>query len=97
MNLTLHRLLLPLARTFTISRESISTQPSLIVELEHDGEIESELVFLDDEFRALIPRLATEEYAALETSILSEGCRDALVVWKGYRTLLDGLPGGATP
>jgi L-alanine-DL-glutamate epimerase-like enolase superfamily enzyme len=37
MNLSLHRVLLPLAHTFTISRESISTQPSLIVELEHDG------------------------------------------------------------
>lgn len=37
MNLTLHRLLLPLAHEFTISRESISTQPTLIVELEHDG------------------------------------------------------------
>ena len=37
MNLTLHRLVLPLAHTFTISRESISTQPSLIVALEHDG------------------------------------------------------------
>jgi L-alanine-DL-glutamate epimerase-like enolase superfamily enzyme len=37
MNLTLHRLLLPLAHEFTISRESISTQPTLIIELEHDG------------------------------------------------------------
>lgn len=37
MNLTLHRLLLPLAHQFTISRESISTQPTLIIELEHDG------------------------------------------------------------
>lgn len=37
MKLILHRVLLPLAHEFTISRESISTQPSLIVELEHDG------------------------------------------------------------
>lgn len=37
MKLTLHRLLLPLAHEFKISRESISTQPSLIVELEHHG------------------------------------------------------------
>jgi len=37
MKLTLHRLHLPLAHCFTISRESIQTQGSLIVELEHDG------------------------------------------------------------
>lgn len=37
MKLTLHRLHLPLAHKFTISRGSISTQPSLVAELEHDG------------------------------------------------------------
>lgn len=37
MKLTLHRLRLPLEHTFTISRESINDQGSLIVELEHDG------------------------------------------------------------
>lgn len=37
MKLTLHRLRLPLQHTFTISRESINHQGSLIVELEHDG------------------------------------------------------------
>lgn len=37
MKLTLYRLHLPLAREFTIARGSITTQPSLVVELEHDG------------------------------------------------------------
>lgn len=37
MKMQLYRLKLPLAHTFTISRESITTQPSLIVELEHNG------------------------------------------------------------
>lgn len=37
MNLTLHRLTLPLAHPFTIARGSISTQRSLVVELECDG------------------------------------------------------------
>lgn len=37
MKLTLYRLNLPLAHEFTIARGSISTQPSLIVELEHEG------------------------------------------------------------
>ncbi|MEZ6133153.1 MAG: dipeptide epimerase [Planctomycetaceae bacterium] len=37
MKLTLYQLNLPLAHEFTIARGSITTQPSLIVELEHDG------------------------------------------------------------
>ncbi|MCL4141235.1 UNVERIFIED_CONTAM: hypothetical protein GTU68_061577, partial [Idotea baltica] len=37
MKLKLHRYQLPLEFEFTISRGSISTQPSLVVELQHDG------------------------------------------------------------
>lgn len=37
MRMTLHRLGLPLAHEFTISRASIATQPTLIVELEDNG------------------------------------------------------------
>lgn len=37
MKLTLHSFDLPLRHTFTISRESIDVQPTLIVELEQDG------------------------------------------------------------
>ena len=43
---------------------------------------------IDDEFKNLIPPLTQEEYNGLEESILSEGCRDALVVWND--TLVDG-------
>ncbi len=43
---------------------------------------------IDKEFADLIPPLTEEEYKGLETSILSEGCRDALVVWND--TLIDG-------
>jgi N6-adenosine-specific RNA methylase IME4 len=43
---------------------------------------------IDPEFSRLIPPLAPEELAQLESSILAEGCRDALVVWRGL--LLDG-------
>ncbi len=38
MQLRLHAFDLPLAHTFTISRESITSQPTLIVELEQDGQ-----------------------------------------------------------
>src|SRR6266516_331923 len=37
MQLQLHAFDLPLAHTFTISRESIRSQPTLIVELSQDG------------------------------------------------------------
>jgi len=43
---------------------------------------------VDPEFAALIPPLTTEERAGLEEALAREGCRDALVVWRG--TLLDG-------
>lgn len=38
-------------------------------------------ITIDSEFRSLIPALTPDEYKRLETSILEEGCRDALVVW----------------
>ncbi len=43
---------------------------------------------VDPEFHALIPPLSADERAALKASLLSEGCRDALVVWNGV--ILDG-------
>ena len=42
----------------------------------------------DNEFKALIPPLTSEEYMELEKSILAEGCRDALVLWG--ETIIDG-------
>jgi hypothetical protein len=38
---------------------------------------------IDPEFQVLITPLTTDEHAQLETSLLSEGCRDALAVWAG--------------
>ncbi len=43
---------------------------------------------VDAEFKTLIPPLSAEELYGLERSILQEGCRDALVIWKS--TLIDG-------
>ncbi len=42
----------------------------------------------DAEFENLIPPLTTEEYNGLEASLIDEGCRDALVMWKDI--ILDG-------
>lgn len=43
---------------------------------------------IDSEFHKLIPPLTAEEYAGLESSILDEGCRDAILVWLDDAQLL---------
>lgn len=45
-------------------------------------------IVIDNEFKSLIPPLTDDEYDGLRDSILSEGCRDALVLWGN--TLIDG-------
>ena len=45
---------------------------------------------VDPAFQRLIPLQSRGEYRALEDSIKTEGCRDALTVWKGHKVLLDG-------
>jgi N6-adenosine-specific RNA methylase IME4 len=51
-----------------------------------------EAIRIDAELQRLIPPLAPEELAGLESDLLREGCRDALVVWlnNGDLILLDG-------
>jgi hypothetical protein len=39
------------------------------------------MIIIDDEFRSLIPKLSDKEYHQLEENILTDGCRDPLVVW----------------
>lgn len=45
-------------------------------------------IVVNEELKAYIDPLTPEEYEALERSILSEGCRDALVLWGDL--LVDG-------
>ncbi|MDZ7890938.1 MAG: plasmid replication/partition related protein [Rhodoferax sp.] len=45
-------------------------------------------IIVNEELKAYIDPLTPEEHAALERSILSEGCRDALVLWGDV--LVDG-------
>jgi hypothetical protein len=63
-------------------------QPSedvrLVFPRKEDGPI------IDPEFAALIPPPSKAESDGLEALLLSEGCRDALVVWQGHNILLDG-------
>ena len=45
-------------------------------------------IIVNEELKAYIDPLTPDEYAALERSILTEGCRDALVLWGDV--LIDG-------
>lgn len=45
-------------------------------------------IVIDKELRSFIDPLTPVEYAALERSLLAEGCRDALVLWRDV--LIDG-------
>ena len=45
-------------------------------------------ITINEELRSFVDPLAAIEYAALERSLLAEGCRDALVLWGD--TLIDG-------
>jgi len=51
--------------------------------------VEYNLAF-DPEFQAFCPTPSADESAQLEHSLLAEGCRDDLVVWKANRAILDG-------
>lgn len=46
------------------------------------------MITIDNEFQNLIPPLTDEEFAQLETNILRDGIRDALITWHGI--LIDG-------
>ena len=46
------------------------------------------MIKIDSEFKNLIPPLSSEERQGLESSLLKEGCRDALVLWGDI--LIDG-------
>lgn len=45
-------------------------------------------LIVDEVFAGLIPPLTQEEYTGLEQSILSEGCREAIITWNNI--IIDG-------
>ncbi len=45
-------------------------------------------IIVNEELKAYIDPLTTDEYESMERSLLSEGCRDALVLWNDL--LIDG-------
>ncbi len=45
---------------------------------------------IDSEFKSLIPPLDPDEKSKLEQSLIAEGCRDSLIIWKNHNILIDG-------
>ena len=45
---------------------------------------------VDDEFKKLLDPQCNDERAIFEDSLLNEGCRDALVIWREPRIIVDG-------
>lgn len=43
---------------------------------------------IDEEFSSLIPPLSPQEFSGLEQSIITEGCRDAIILWNNI--IIDG-------
>ena len=47
-------------------------------------------IVIDDEFKGMMMPLTDHQRDQLEWNLSHEGCRDALVLWKGKDILLDG-------
>jgi ParB-like nuclease domain len=59
------------------------------------GKVEEDIkgqITIKEEFKNLIPPLAEEEFLQLEANILSEGCREPVIVWQNEKEyiLIDG-------
>jgi hypothetical protein len=57
------------------------------VKIKGDEIIVQEII-IDEEFKSLLPELDPITYSALEENIIQNGCRDAIVLWRGI--LIDG-------
>ena len=47
-------------------------------------------LIINEKIKDRIPELTAEESMLLDKSLLADGCRDALIVWEGKNTLVDG-------
>lgn len=55
-----------------------------------NGELLHITPMIDNELKALIPPLTSDELSLLEASIKADGCRDAVTVWEGKNVVVDG-------
>jgi transcriptional regulator with XRE-family HTH domain len=65
-----------------------SMRPPHLDTPQHDMQGPELNITINDELRSFVDPLSPIEQAALERSLLAEGCRDALVLWRD--TLIDG-------
>lgn len=91
MQLKLHAFDLPLAHTFTISRESITSQPTLIVELVHDSVSGFGEATSNKYYGFTIERMA-RDLAALRPSLESARLDDPSALWSQCQPALADDP-----
>src|SRR5438552_14118235 len=91
MQLQLHTFDLPLRHTFTISRESISSQPTLIVELSQDGISGYGEATSNKYYGFTIERMA-RDLAALKPQLEAARLDDPTVLWSQCQPALADDP-----
>src|SRR5436305_13702513 len=91
MRLRLHAFDLPLAHTFTISRESIASQPTLIVELTQGGISGYGEATSNKYYGFTIERMA-RDLAALKSQLDTAKLDDPAALWSQCRGALKDDP-----
>ncbi|MDX1944124.1 MAG: dipeptide epimerase [Pirellulaceae bacterium] len=91
MRLQLHAFDLPLAHTFTISRESITSQPTLIVELSQDGQSGFGEATSNKYYGFTIERMA-QDLAALRPLLERATLTDPAALWRQCQPALAENP-----
>src|SRR5438876_2170677 len=91
MHLQLHAYDLPLAHTFTISRESITSQPTLIVELSQDGKSGYGEATSNKYYGFTIERMA-RDLEAVRPRLEAAKLDDPAALWSQMQPLLADNP-----
>lgn len=89
MKMTLHRLSLPLAHPFTISRGTVTDQPSLIVQLDHDGLTGWGEVTANDYYGHTLDTLE-QSLRRVEPELEEFSCRRPEEVWEDAARRMEG-------
>ena len=91
MKLTLHAFDLPLRHTFTISRESIDSQPTLIAELSQDGRSGYGEATSNRYYGFTVERMA-HDLAAIRPQLEKTTLADPVALWRQCQPLLADNP-----
>src|SRR5436190_10532107 len=91
MDLRLHAFDLPLRHTFTISRESITSQPTLIVELSQDGQSGYGEATSNKYYGFTIERMA-RDLAAIKPQLETATLTEPAALWSQFQPALKDDP-----